>query len=352
MLKAKTHKAPKNLMEMEKPIPLFVSPSAWQTWGKCALSLQNLKTTLMPDDTDEYAKAGTNLHLLIADALRNGLHDVREYGDDGPLVRFAVETTLAEKGDQCTALVVERYMETKKTGVTISGTPDCLIPEGDTITIIDHKTGWKEVEAEGNHQLKIYAHLYVLKNKRIKKWRGVIINARFNSTSYTGGDIEPKYLTSVINDLKKRTAEGQHKTGNHCAYCQRLTICKMLRNEVVKWLAPGAIDSLTRDPERLAEALKLAKPAEKLFDTIKKEAQLYMDLGGIIPGVTVEYSAGTRAWSKDLTVEKIAHCILISPDKMIEQKLISPAEAERRGANKDAVNIITIRPPRKGLKFN
>jgi hypothetical protein len=188
-------------------------------------------------------------------------------------------------------------------------------------------------------------------NDTIKRWHGVIINARFNSTSYTGGEIDNYYLADVAKDIITRTAKKQFLTGNHCAYCQRLSTCAKIRAEIVKWIKPGAIDSITRTPEKLAEALRLAKPAEKLFETIKKEAQLFLDLGGVIPGVAVEYTAGTRAWPRDLAVAEIAKQIGVDENEMYDAKVISPAQAEKVGANKEAINALAIRPPHKGFKF-
>jgi hypothetical protein len=320
-------------------------------WEKCALSLQNVKTSFQLE-RDEYALAGTALHKAISDTLL-WKEVVLENDDDASLVRFAVDTTKAElsgcaKGD---LFNVEKSVEIIVNGVRFSGVIDCDAVKGDTIIVIDHKTGWREVEAEGNSQLKIYAHAKAKENKTIKKWRGIIINARFNSVSFTGGDIEPDYLSNTAKDILDRTAKKQLKTGNHCAYCQRLTTCKPLRDAIALWIKPGAIDSITREPERLAEALRLAKPAEKLFDTIKKEAQLFIDLGGAIPGVTVEYTAGQRTWPRDVSVIDIAGKIGIETIKMLESSIISPAEATRRGADKDAINAIAIRPPRKGFKF-
>ena len=345
MKKEQTTKKPKTL-------PLKISPSQWQTWGKCALSLQNPPTTLRPD-ADDYAAQGINLHALIADALQVGdLRDPAMYGDDAEIVRFAVNTTLTIF-NQYAGIEVEQYLSAKIAGVSIGGTADCIISEDDTVVIIDHKTGWKEVEAEGNKQLKLYAHLYaeMTKGEAITKWKGVIINARFGSTSYTGGTIDQSYLSTVAADVKKRTADKQYATGNHCAYCPRLTICTPIRFEIKIWLEPGIIDGLTRRPEELSQALRLAKPAEKLFDTIKKEAQLYIDLGGVIPGVTTEYTAGTRAWPRDLTTVEIAERIGIDAKNMIEESIISPAQAEKKGASKEAINALAIRPPRKGFKF-
>ena len=331
---------------------LSVSPSAWMVWEKCALSLQAVKSPLVLE-RDEYAKEGTRLHGVIADMLRDPARPLPENTDDAALVRFAVETTIQEIGDaRIDSIGVEQELAAKIRNVRFSGTADCIATADDTVTVIDHKMGWREVEAEGNSQLKLYAHMEAASNKKIKYWRGVIINARFNSVAYTGGDIEPEYLAMVATDLTARTAKKQFQTGNHCAYCQRLSTCAKIRAEIIKWTWPGAIDGITREPEKLAEALRLAKPAEKLFETIKKEAQLFMDLGGVIPGVAIEYTAGTRAWPRDLSVPEIARQIGITDAaKMYDTKIISPAQAEKCGADKDAINAIAIRPPRKGFKF-
>ena len=327
---------------------LFVSPSAWMVWEKCALSLQAVKSPLVLE-RDEYAKEGTRLHKLIEDTLTGKTAAIPE--DDAALVRFAAETASRELNDNKN-FAVESGLAVKIKNVTVSGTADCIATAGDTITVIDFKTGWREVEADGNNQLKLYAHILAVTNESIKWWKGIIINARFNSVSYTAGEIEPDYLATTANDLLARTAKKQFQTGNHCAYCQRLSTCAKIRTAVAKWIKPGAIDGVTREPEKLAEALRLAKPAEKLFETIKKEAQLFIDLGGVIPGVAVEYTAGTRAWPRDMNITEIAGKIgLADESAMYDRKIMSPAQAEKLGADKDAINAIAVRPPRKGFKF-
>jgi len=327
---------------------LSVSPSAWMVWEKCALSLQAVKSPLILE-RDEYAKEGTRLHGMIAAELTGAYHTPLE-GDDAALVRFTVETVRRELYDH-EAYAIEHSLVTKVKNVLFSGTVDCMAVAGDAVTVIDHKMGWREVEAEGNSQLKLYAHMEAAQNDTIKRWHGVIVNARFNSVSYTGGEIDPYYMSTTAKDILARTAKKQFQTGNHCAYCQRLSTCAKIRAEIAKWTRPGAIDSITRTPEKLAEALRLAKPAEKLFETIKKEAQLFMDLGGVIPGVTVEYTAGTRAWPRDMNQIDIAAKIGLKLKDMIEETFKSPAQAEKVGADKDAINSIAIRPPRKGFKF-
>lgn len=329
---------------------LFVSPSAWMVWEKCALSLQAVKSPLVLE-RDEYAKEGTRLHAVIAQMLQKGVGaPVPNDSDDAALVRFAVETVRQELNG-VHIFAVERGLSVKIKNVQFSGTADVIVTKDDLVTVMDHKMGWREVEAEGNNQLKLYAHMEAARDEKINRWKGIIINARFNSVSYTGGEIDPYYLSNTAKDALARAAKKQFQTGNHCAYCQRLSTCTKIRAEIVKWTKPGAIDSITRTPEKLAEALRLAKPAEKLFETIKKEAQLFMDLGGVIPGVTVEYTAGTRAWPRDMEVKEIAGKIGIDENDMYDTKIVSPAQAEKAGADKDAINALAIRPPRKGFKF-
>ena len=347
-MKKQVEKKPKSKSGAAKPV-LSVSPSAWMVWEKCALSLQAVKTPLVLE-RDEYAKEGTRLHGIIADTLRDPAFPAPEDSDDAALVRFAVETVRQELNGN-TNFSVESGLSAKIKNVTFIGTADCIATKGDTVTVIDHKMGWREVEAEGNNQLKLYAHMEAAQNEKIKHWKGIIINARFNSVSYTGGDIDDDYLVTVAADLTSRTAKKQFQTGNHCAYCQRLSTCSKIRADIAKWIKPGAIDSITREPEKLSAALRLAKPAEKLFETIKKEAQLFMDLGGVIPGVAVEYTAGTRAWPRDMNRLDIATKIGLNVKDMIEETFKSPAQAEKVGADKDAINAIVIRPPRKGFKF-
>lgn len=76
-----------------------------------------------------------------------------------------------------------------------------------------------------------------------------------------------------------------------------------------------------------------------------------MDMGGVIPGVAIEYTAGTRTWPRDMDARDIAIQIGLNFGAMLDTKVISPAQAEKAGADKDAINAIAIRPPRKGFKF-
>ena len=152
---------------------LNVSPSAWMVWEKCALSLQSVKSPFQLE-RDEYAKAGTILHEAIAKTLKNETVTFED-SDDAAMVRFAVETVKNEIGSMdLPFIMIEESFGHAVNGVNFYGTPDLrVINEDDTALVIDYKTGWREVEAEGNSQLKIYAHIIAAGNKHVKRWKGI-----------------------------------------------------------------------------------------------------------------------------------------------------------------------------------
>jgi hypothetical protein len=182
---------------------LFVSPSAWMVWEKCALSLQAVKSPLVLE-RDEYAKKGTELHKAVEQELKG--EKVALESDDTAIVRFVVETVRQELEGH-TNFALEYGVSAKRGNVTFFGKPDCKTVIDDKVVVIDYKMGWREVEAEGNSQLKLYAHMEAASNKKIKSWKGIIINARFNSVSYTGGEIDNYYLANTAKDIRTRTAK-------------------------------------------------------------------------------------------------------------------------------------------------
>lgn len=332
----------------KKTNSLYLRASAWRTWQTCALSLILKDETPFAPESDAFAAEGTALHAAIESELTGKARATLDVEHEA-IVRFAVDATKIETSKN--KIKCEQFIDYPAApAVKISGTADVVIDEGDTICIIDHKTGWKAVEAENNAQLKIYAHLFA--GREHKKWRGVIINARLNSISYTGPhDIEKNYLRAIATDAKKRASAKQTKTGNHCAYCAALAICKPVREDIKKWLSPGADDGIKDRKADWQELLSLAKPAEKLFERAKADALKYIDLGGEIPGVGVEYSGGSRAWPRDLDTESLAARLGVAVETITETKTISPAQAEKVGVSRDAIRAIAIQPTRRGLKI-
>lgn len=329
-----------------KPPALYLRASGWKVWQTCALSLIVKDETPFPPDADEFAAEGTKIHAAIEADLK-GITRERHDVETEAVIDFAVRVTKSEAAGL--PVRCEVFNSTKITDVTIGGTSDALIDADEVLTVVDFKTGWVKQEAENNEQLKIYAHLNAKRGQT--SWRGVIINARLNSISMTGPHpFDKKYLANLAADAKKRVAVVQTQVGNHCTYCPALARCKPVRAAIEKWLVPGADDGIKNRKDDWSEMLNLAKPADKLFKRIKSDALKYVELGGEIPGVSIEYSGGTRAWPKDMLTLDLAQRLGVKSELLFETYVISPSQAEEKGVPREKISAVAIQPMRRGLK--
>lgn len=340
-MKAKTTKTP----------ALYLRASGWKTWQACALSLILKDETPFKPEQDEFAAEGTKIHAAVESELKGQARERLDLEQEA-IVDFAVRVTRSEAAGL--PIRTEVFNSAKIGGVTVGGTSDAIIDGETELTVIDHKTGWIKVEAENNEQLKIYAHLNMRRGQ--KTWRGVIINARLNSISMTGPHpFDKKYLAGIAAGAVKRVAAVQTQVGNHCAFCPALARCKPVRAAIQKWLVPGADDGIKNRKDDWSEMLSLAKPAEKLFDRIKSDALKYLDLGGEIPGVSIEMSGGSRAWPRDLSLAELGERLGLKGDvaeTLTDEKVVSPAEAEKRGVPREKIQAVAIQPMRRGLKIS
>ena len=327
---------------------IYLRASAWQVWQQCALSLTLKDDSPFKPDADEFAQKGTNIHAAIEADLKG---EPREKSDDPEteaVIDFAVRVAQSEAAGL--PIRTEVFTDAKIKNVTIGGTADAIIETDNTLTVIDFKTGWKKVEAEGNEQLKIYAHLNQKRGQT--EWRGLIINARLNSLSYTGPHpFEKNYLSNLAADATKRAAAKQTQVGNHCAYCPALAVCVPVRDAIKKWLVPGADDGLRSRREDWVELLSIIKPAENLFKRVKSDAAKYLELGGDLPGVGFEFSGGSRAWPRDLSTPELAERLGVTVEALTDRYILSPAEVEKKGVSRELIQTVAIQPLRRGLKI-
>lgn len=325
---------------------LYLRASAWRTWKACALSLTLKDETPFKPEQDEFAAEGTKIHAAIEADLK-GVEREKYDIETEVVIDFAVRVARVEA--QGAPIRTEVFNSDKVGGVTIGGTADALIDAETHLTVIDFKTGWMQVDAEGNKQLKIYAHLNAKQGQ--KTWSGVIVNARLNAISTTGPHpFDKKYLASLAAEATARVKEKQVAVGNHCAYCPALARCVPVREAIKKWLVPGADDGIKNRKDDWAEFLSLIKPFEKLAERLKSDALKYIELGGEIPGVSAQFSGGSRAWPRDMILSVLADKLGIDRERLVEEKVISPAEAEKRGVPRDKIQAVAIQPMRRGLK--
>ena len=142
----------------------LLSASSAHRWLACPPSA--VAAEAYPNEDTEYTREGTLAHEVAEVIARENIHP--ETGRDG----FAPEVTqemldcaagyrdyIQEqlKSDSAVVLLEQRvdFSDWVPDGF---GTCDCIIIQGDTLTIIDYKYGQGvAVEAEGNPQMKLYA---------------------------------------------------------------------------------------------------------------------------------------------------------------------------------------------------
>jgi len=228
-------------------------------------------------------------------------------------------------------LYFEQVADYRNDNLEIAARPDLVLYDrtAKKLTVVDYKTGFVPVEAEGNEQLKIYAHAFAAKhNLTPASIEGVIIQPRLLQIEYAPIHYDPDFFENLHTELKKR--EGRFIVGAHCKNCAALTTCKLFRETAVKYYEPHLRDGLTSRPEEWQKLIAIARPAKKFFEEILDEAKNYLEMGGALKGVGLTKSAGKRAWFREITPDEIAEKIGVPVDKLIDPpKIKSPAQAEK-----------------------
>lgn len=244
--------------------------------------------------------------------------------------------------------IFEAVCDYEDRNLKIAARPDLIIRNDDTdeLTVVDFKTGYVPVEADGNEQLKIYAHAYaVAKSLRPKKITGIIISPRLSTVEYAEIQYDPEFFQNLYAELKKR--EGKFIVGAHCKNCQALTTCRLFRETALKFFEPHLRDGLTSRPEEWQKLVAIARPAKKFFEEILDETKNFLEMGGTLDGVGLTKSAGRRAWFREITPDEIAQKLGVPLAKIIDlAKIKSPAQAEKviPKAAKDVLRSLVYQP--------
>jgi len=246
----------------------------------------------------------------------------------------------------------ELYFETvadyADDNLKIAARPDLVIydAKANKLTVVDYKTGFTPVEAEGNEQLKIYAHAFCVAHKLTPDTiEGIIISPRLHTVEYAEIHYDPDFFENLHAELKKR--EGRFIVGAHCKNCNALTTCKLFRETAIAYFEPHLRDGLTSRPDEWKKLIAIARPAKKFFEEILDEAKNYLEMGGALDGVGLTKSAGRRAWFREITPDEIAQKIGVPLAKLVDPpKIKSPAQAEKllKKEQKDALRALVYQP--------
>jgi hypothetical protein len=354
----------------------MLSASASARWLRCPGSVA--MSAGLKDNAGESAKWGTAAHELASWCLDTGVDAEAFRGRviEVEGITYTVETKMIEcvqvyvdlinglvNSTNGQLLVEVKVDYSAVLGVPDSfGTADAIILAGDELIVVDLKTGQREVKADGNTQLKLYALGALEEFGLVADFKNVrlIISQPPKSAKPSEALMSVSALNSfaewarragqeaaALTDLDKNLIplENLH-AGSHCHdyYCKARSICPKLRAQVSEAVFQD-LDAL--EPENVASACStrpvVPNEAEHLaalyphLDMIEgwcKEirASAYEKAleGEQLPGLKlVAGKRGSRAWTDEDEAEATLKSMRVKLEEMYKQSLQTPTQIEK-----------------------
>lgn len=248
------------------------------------------------------------------------------------------------------ALLLEQRVDFSEWVPDGFGTCDCILIEGDTLTIIDYKYGvGVPVSAENNPQMRLYA-LGALHDfgfaYDVEKIETHIYQPRINNISTESLTVDELLAwAKTVKPIAEKAAKGKgkYKAGSHCKFCPHAGRCRTLTKTCTEYAETHdlrvAVPVLT--PHEVAEVLAMEPLITLWLKRVKSQALTTMLDGGEVPGYkVVEGKLGNRKWTDELQVAEALKGAGYSEEDYTETKLLSPAAIDKLVGKKKAAELL------------
>lgn len=228
------------------------------------------------------------------------------------------------------------------------GTCDCIIIQGDTLTIIDYKYGQGvAVSAEDNPQMKLYA-LGALNDYGIaydvQKVEMHIFQPRINNISSDTLTVDElmEWAEKVVKPIAQKAAKGKgtYSAGAHCKFCPHAGRCRTLTKTCTEYVETHSLRVAVPvlAPHEVAEVLSMEALVSLWLKRVKAQALDTLLSGGEIPGYkVVEGKLGNRKWSDEMQVAQALRDAGYTEEDYTTVSILSPAGMDKAlGKNKVA----------------
>lgn len=231
------------------------------------------------------------------------------------------------------------------------GTCDCIIIQGDTMTVIDYKYGvGVPVSAVDNPQLRLYA-LGALNDYGIaydvQRIEMHIYQPRLNSISTDSITVEDliKWASDTVQPVAQKAAKGKggYKAGTHCRFCPHAGKCRELTKTCTQYVETHGMRVAvpTLAPHEVAEVLQLEPLVTLWLKRVREQALSTLLQGGDVPGYkAVEGKLGHRRWVDELKVAETLKGAGYQLEDITETKLLSPAAMDKALGKKKAAELL------------
>ena len=231
------------------------------------------------------------------------------------------------------------------------GTCDCILIQGDTLTIIDYKYGvGVAVSAVDNPQMKLYA-LGALNDYGIALDIGRvemhIYQPRINNISVDSLDVGELLgwaeVTVKPTAEKAIKGEGDYAAGEHCKFCPHAGRCRALTKVCTEYVETHSLRVAlpVLAPHEVAEVLQMEPLVALWLKRVKAQALTTLLDGGEIPGYkVVEGKLGNRKWTDELQVSEKLQANGYQLADITETKLLSPAVMDKTIGKKKVAELL------------
>lgn len=230
------------------------------------------------------------------------------------------------------------------------GTCDCILIQGDTLTIIDYKYGvGVAVSAVDNPQMRLYAlgalndYGFAYDVKRVEMH---IFQPRINNTSDDSLTVDEllTWAEKTVKPIAEKAAKGKGKysAGDQCTFCPHAGRCrelaKVCKEAVETHGLTASVPVLA--PHEVAEVLRI-EPLISLW--LRRVKSLALDTllgGGEVPGFKVVAGRSSRTWADNLEVAEELKKAGYSMEDITKTELLSPAAMEKALGKKRVTELV------------
>ena len=218
------------------------------------------------------------------------------------------------------------------------GTCDCILIEGNVMTIIDYKYGvGVPVSAEDNPQLRLYA-LGALNDYGfaydVTQVEMHIYQPRINNISSSSLMVEDllEWAEKTVKPTARDAAKGKGKytAGGHCKFCPHAGRCRVLTKVCTEYVETHSLRAAVPvlAPHEVAEVLAMEPLVSLWLKRVKAQALTTLLDGGEIPGYKAVEGRTSREWADEQRVVEILKDNGYTQDDYCKTELYSPAGME------------------------
>lgn len=352
----------------------LLSASSAHRWLACPPSA--VAAEAYPAQDTEFTREGTLAHEvaeIVARASRTGASFMPEInakkakGEDitQEMIDHAKEYADyidEQKKDPDALVLLEQKVDFSPWVPDGFGTCDCIIIQGDTLTIIDYKYGQGvPVSATDNPQMKLYA-LGALNDFGIAydvtKIEMHIYQPRLNNVSVDTltADELMAWAEKHVKPIAEKAAKGKgnYSAGEQCRFCPHAGKCRTLTKVCTEYVETHSlrVGVPVLAPHEVTEVLRMEPLIALWLKRVKDQAFNTLMDGGEVPGYKlVEGKQGNRKWKDEMEVAATLGTIYCR-EEYTETKLLSPAAMEKALGKKRVAELLDgciVREPGKPM---